>query len=240
VKRTKFITSLMTVATIGLILILFSSSVQAAGTIKRPIEQWEGDDIIGWADPVSQLSIHPHYVEWLDPFTPPGSELPNFPFVFVDWEKQPIWECEYHGFIQERGVDEEHTLITIHIHVKEVPFMIFYYFEGPYMYFPPIGSGIMQYSLQVRMLFNTEALYSILDESGKIPALFQIFAAADPATQHFWPYLLDQVPLITFIHFIGEGYLTEGGVGDVYVNQVGIWDTELGDYKWPVELVLIE
>ncbi|TFG15433.1 MAG: hypothetical protein EU531_08350 [Promethearchaeota archaeon] len=238
-KRTKLMTTIMTVATIGLILVLFSSSVQAAGIIKRPIEQWEGEEIVGWADPVSELAIHPHYVEWLDPFTSPGNETPNYPFVFIDWEKQPISQCEYHGFIQERVVDEEHTLITIHLHVKEVPFMIFYYFEGPYMYFSPIGSGMMQYYLQVRMLFNTEALYSILSESGKIPALFKIFAAADPMTQQYWPYPLEDVPLVTFIHFVGNGYLTGEGEGNVHVNQLGIWNPEILDYNWPVESVTI-
>ena len=215
----------MTVATIGLILVIFSSSVQAAGTIKRPLEEWEGEEIAGWADPVSGLVIHPHAVEW---------NMDGLPFNFLyGWEHLSLFDCEsYHGSIKEKALDGETTLITIDVTVKGVPFMIFDFSMGPYYpYSPPLYYGMMLYSLQVRILFNTESLYRILADPGKIPPLFRIFGGADPESK--------PVPRATFIHFVGNGYLTEGGEGNVHVNQLGIWDPEIFDYNWPAEKVTI-
>ena len=226
----------MTVATIGLILVLFSSSVQAAGNIKRPIEEWEGEEIAGWADPVSGLVIHPHAVEW---------NMEGLPFNFLyGWEHLSLFECEsYHGFIKEKALDEVSTLITIHVTVKGVPFMIFDFTMGPYYpYSPPLYYGMMHYALQVRMLFDTESLYRILDEFEKLPPLFRIFAGDDPDSKElFWDaeYPGEPVPRVTFMHFVGNGYLTRQGEGNVHVNQLGIWNPEILDYNWPVESVTI-
>lgn len=217
----------MTLATIGILLLLFSTSVQATAT-RRQIEDWTGEETIGWADPVSELAIQPHAVEWC-------LVGPNWPFNFLDWEHKSIWDCKYKGFIQERVIDEEYTLITIHIHVKEVPFMIFFFTPG-YIYFPPIYYGIMQYSFQCRILFNTVSLYNILGITGKIPSLFAIVAAG----YGFWPYPEEPLPVVTYMHFVGEGFLTEGGEGTVNVNQVGIFDPDIGDFVWPVESVTVE
>ena len=220
----------MAVVTIGTLLLVFSTSVQATST-KRPIEDWAGEELIGWADPVSGLSIHPHSVEWnMDPSSP------NMPYTLTDWEHKSVWDCKYKGFIQERVEDEEHTLIKISIHVKEVPFMIFNLVPA-YIYYEPIYYGMMQYYFQCRILFNTESLYNILEApGGKIPALFNIFGAGIG----FWPYPEEPVPLVTYMHFVGNGYLTEGEEGTVHVNQVGIFDSEIGDFVWPVETVIIE
>jgi hypothetical protein len=225
-KKTKLFTSLMTVATIGLILVLFSCSVQAAGTIKRPIEQWEGEEIVGWADPVSGLTIHPHAVEW---------SMDGFPFNFIYWEHLSIFDCQsYHGFINERVVDDETTLITIHVTVKGVPFMIFPYEDG-YVYSPPLYYGMMHYTLEVRIQFNTESLYNILAISGKIPSLFSIFAAS----VGFWPYPEEPLPLVEYMHIVGNGYLTQGVEGNVHLNELGIWNSEIFDYDWLAEQVTI-
>ena len=227
----------MTLATIGILLLLFSTSVQGAKTTIRPIEDWAGEEIVGWADDVSMLAIHPHAVEWSEP----DPYSPNWPLTLIDWEHKSIWEYEFQGFIQERVIDEETTLITIHVHVEEVPFMIFNFQPGPaYIYFPPLYHGIMQYSFQCRILFNTESLYTILDASGEIPSFFQIMIAANPVFGPiYWPYPEEPAPLITFTHFVGEGSLTDGE-GTVYVNQVGIWDAEIGDFKWPHDSVVIK
>ena len=233
----------MTIATIGIIVVLLSPSVQGAKTTIRPIEEWAGEEIAGWADDVSGLAIHPHSVEW----ALPDENSPNFPFTLLDWEHQSIWECEYQGFIQERVIDEENTLITIHIHVKEVPFMIFTYQLG-YIYYPPLYYGMMKYSFECRILFNTVSLYNILSISGKIPPIFEIMAAADPdLNTRFWPYQGEPAPLIIFIHFVGDGDLTAAGWpvpvpcdGKVLVNQVGIWDLGLGDFRYPHDSVIIK
>ncbi len=94
----------MTIATIGIILVLFSTSVQGARTTIRPLEDWGGDNVLDWADLDTQLAISPHAVEWT---------LDGCPFDFLEWEMIPIWECDYRGFIQERVLDEEHTIITL-------------------------------------------------------------------------------------------------------------------------------
>ena len=214
----------MTIATIGIILVLFSTSVQGARTTIRPIEDWGGDNVVDWADLDTQLAISPHAVEWT---------LDGYPFNFLEWEMIPIWECKYKGSIKERVLDEEHTIITLYLHVKEVPFMLFYMPDG-YPYAPPICYGIMKYYFQCRMIFNTESLYNILGISGKIPSLLQIFGAP-----YFWPYPEEPVPLVDFVHFNGDGYITEWGEGKVQVNQVGLYDPEIGDFVWPIDFVHI-
>jgi hypothetical protein len=224
INRKKLVPKLMTLATIGITLILFSTVVQAKATI-RPLEDWAGENVVDWADPDTHLVISPHTVEWC-------LYGPNWPFNFLDWETKPIWECEYKGFIQERVLDEEHTIITINMHVKEVPFVIFYY-PDEYPYAPPIYYGIMKYYFQCRMIFNTESLYNILGISGKIPSLIQIFGAL----YGLWPYPEEPVPLIDYVHFEGDGYITEGGEGLVQVNQVGLYDPEIGDFVWPIDFV---
>ena len=228
----------MTVATIGIIVILFSTSVQGATTTFRPLEDWAGENVLDWADTDTLLAISPHGVEWT---------LEGFPFNFLEWEMIPISECEHKGFIKERVLDEEHTIITLYLHVKEVPFMLFYMPDG-YPYAPPKYYGMMKYYFQCRMIFNTESLYTILSISGKIPSLFQIFAAA----MGFWPYPEEPVPNVDYIHFVGDGYITAAYPdptaypdsvpcdGKVLVNQVGIWDSDLGDFKWPHDSVIIK
>ena len=215
----------MAIATIGILLLVFSTAVQATAT-RRPIEDWAGEEIIGWADPDSGLVIHPHSVEW---------DMENMPFNFAFWEHKTVWECEYKGFIQDRVIDEDNTLITIHIHVKEVPFIIFSYIPG-YVYTPPIYYGMMQYYFQCRILFNTESLYNILETSGKIPSLFMIMGAV----YGFWPYPEEPLPFVSYMHFVGEGYLTEGGDGTVEVNQLGFLNPGTGEFVWPVETVIVE
>ncbi len=216
----------MTLATIGIAILLFSIAVQATTTI-RPIDDWAGEKIIGWGDPDSGLVIHPHAVEWSDI---------GMPYNFFFWEYKTIWECQYKGFIQERVIDEEHTLITIHLHVKEVPFMLFNWsFSGAYPFYlnyEPISAGIMNYNFQCRILFNTMSLYNILEAYEKIPSLFNI--------SYTWPYPEEPVPVVTYWHLTGEGYLTVGGEGTVKVNQVGILNPGTGDFMWPAEIVIIE
>jgi hypothetical protein len=214
----------MTVAAIGIVLLLCSTSVQATATI-RPIEDWQGEEIVGWGDPESELVIHPHTVEW---------DMDNMPFNFVYWQQKTVWECDYKGFVQERVIDDEHTLITINLHVKEVPFIIFN-FVPSYVYTPPIYYGVMKYYFQIQILFNTESLYNILGTSGKIPSLFMIFGEI----YGFWPYPEEPIPTVTYMHFVGQGYLTEGGEGKVMVNQVGIFDFDIGDFVYPVEIVTV-
>ncbi|NHJ19704.1 MAG: hypothetical protein EAX91_02085 [Candidatus Lokiarchaeota archaeon] len=237
INRSKIVKNITLLATIGILLLVFSTSVQGWGGYRsriniRPIEDWKGEDVVGWADPESGLVIHPQAVEWV----PADPESPNFPFTLLDWERKPIWECEYWGTILERELDDQNTLISIYIYVKEVPFMIFTLTGADYIYYPPLYYGVMQYYFQCKMQFNTESLYNIFEADGKIPALNEIFGAS----YGFWPYPEEPVPLVTYMHILGVGEITEGGDGTVYLHQLGIFNTEIGDYDYPYETVVVK
>lgn len=240
-NRTKLVPKLLIFLILGIVILSFSTSVQGSTTI-RPIDDYAGEytifygvdlpgSFIGWGDPDSGLVIHPHAGNWLDPLEAP---IPHLNWLF--WEYKLLAQCPHDGNIMERVIDEEHTLISINLHVKEVPFMLFnLYFSGIYPYYcnyEPLSAGIMNYNLQCKIIFNTEFLYEWFEEYGRLPSLFEIFN--NPL--NIIP--LDLVPLITFMHITGQGFLTEGGDGIVKLNQVAIWDPELGDYKWPVEIVI--
>ncbi|MFX1356943.1 MAG: hypothetical protein ACFFA8_06620 [Promethearchaeota archaeon] len=255
ISRTKLVSSLMTIASIGIIIVLFSTSVQGATTTFRPLDDWAGENVLDWADLDTLLAISPHGVEWTGV---------GFPLNFLFYTMQPISECESKGFIKERVIDKEHTIITLYMHVKEVPFMLFSMPDPaeypspedvpPYYMFPPKYSGTMKYYFQCRMIFNTEALYAILNDYpeqnpyGKIPSLFEIFAAPFG----FWLYPIDFLPIVDYVHFEGDGHITAAYPdpagypdsvscdGKVLVNQVGIWDSDLGDFRWPHDSVLIK
>ena len=49
----------------------------------------------------------------------------------------------------------------------------------------------------------------------------------------------EELPIITFIHITGVGYLTGEGEGIVKVNQVGMLNPT-GDFVWPVEIVIVK
>ena len=99
------------------------------------------------------------------------------------------------------------------------------------------SAGIMKYNFQVKILFNTEFIDGWFDEHGRLASLFEIIYLF-PNPNH--PPTPEELPVITFIHITGVGYLTGEGEGIVKVNQVGIWDPELGEYVWPVEIVTIK
>ena len=159
-------------------------------------------------------------------------------YNFLVWEYKLLAECPHGGNIKERVIDEEHTLISINLHVKEVPFLLHnLYFSGDYPFYwnyENIAAGIMKYNLQAKILFNTEFLCEWFEEYGRLPSLFEIF---NNPLDIIPPGL---VPVTTFVHITGQGYLTQGGEGIVKLNQVGIWDPNLGDFRWPVEIVIVE
>ena len=218
---------MLVLVSIGFVILLFSTSAQAC-TLRRPIEDWAGEEIIGWADPETGLVIHPHSVSWIAP-------TPEMPLNFLIWPHKSMWDCEYRGFIQEQVEDEEHTLVTINVYVKEVPFMMFTMNEPAYFFYPPVYKGMMHYSFRCKILFNTESLYRILADGGKLPALFEIFGAE----VGFWPHPEEPVPLITYVEFVGIGLITDGGDGIVLVFQIGIYNEDIGDYDWPMERVIV-
>ena len=102
-KRTKFMTSLMTGASIGLILILLSTTVMAATTI-RPISDFTdtNNNIAAWADPDSGLTLFPH--NW-------------YVYGFPD-APQSIADCEPSGSVQVKDLKDGRIMYKIDLHVK--------------------------------------------------------------------------------------------------------------------------
>ncbi|UCD02080.1 MAG: hypothetical protein JSV23_03405 [Promethearchaeota archaeon] len=249
INRTKLIPKLLIFLTLGLIILSFSTTVQGRGaTIIRPIDDYAGEyvaflDIVdlpgsflAWADPDSGLCIYPHAVEWVGPFAGP---IPVF--NFLAWEYKVLGQCPHGGCIQETEIDEESTLISINLHVKEVPFLLFnWYVSGPYPFwynYEPISAGTMNYNFQCKILFNTEMLNDWFEKWGRLPSIFEIIHVFPNPD---FPPTPSDIPVITFMHITAEGYLTEGGEGTVKVNQVAILDLDTGDYKWPVEIIIVE
>jgi hypothetical protein len=230
-NRTKLMTSIMSVATIGLILVLFSNSVQAAGTIKRPIDDWAGGKLYippeypwgepnplggveynvsctAWSDPESGLWIWPHADTW---FMLPGLEGINFLF----WGYKLLEDCPHHGTITERATDEQHVLISINLHASEVPFMVFTQEgvpKGDYpMSYLPIYNGTMKYNFECKILFNTGMLNEWFAEHGRLPSICEISSPlVIPAL-----YPPELVPVVKYVHMAGNGYITEGGKGRI-------------------------
>jgi hypothetical protein len=245
-NRSKLVPKLLTFLALAIVFLSFSTSAQAATRI-RPIDDYAGEytvffgvdlpgSFIGWGDPDSGLVIHPHAANWLDPVDAP---IPHLSWLF--WEYKLLAQCPHNGIITEREIDEEHTLISINLHVKEVPFMLFnLYFSGIYPYYAnyePLSAGIMQYNFQIKIIFNTVFLYEWFEEYGRLPSIMEISRVFPNPTL---PPTPENIPVITFMHITGEGYLTEGGEGTVEVNQVAILDSDIGDFVWPVEKVIVE
>ncbi|MFX0023647.1 MAG: hypothetical protein ACFE9S_15075 [Candidatus Hermodarchaeota archaeon] len=239
---------LILVVTLGICIFSLVPLVQAKTTI-RPIDDYAGEytvfldlwdmpgSFLSWADPDSGLCIYPHGLKWFGPLAGP---IPIYNFLV--WEYKLLEQCQHGGCIQEREIDEESTLISINLHVKEVPFMIFdFYATGPYPFYwnyEPIYAGIMNYNMQCKILYNTEMLNDWFEKWGRLPSLFEIFYVfPDPLFPPTYPP--ETIPVATFMHVTGEGYLTEGGEEKVKLNQVAILDPDIGDYKWPVELVIV-
>jgi len=231
----------MTVATIGLILVLFSNSVQAAGTIKRPIDDWAGGKIFymdtefevsctAWSDPESGLWIWPHADTWVM-----ADELDGINFLF--WGYKLLEACPHHGIITEREVDEEHVLISINLHASEVPFLVFTQeTTGPYLYpmsYPPLYKGIMSYNFECKILFNSTWLDEWFGEHGRLPSICEITGLFPDM------YPPGEVPVVKYVHMAGNGYITEGGNGRIVINQVGLFDPDTGGLWFPTELAKV-
>ncbi len=230
----------MTIATIGITILLFSTAVQATTTI-RSIDDYAGEyavfmgmdwevSISAWVDPESGLAIYPHAVEWL---MAPGFEGINFLF----WTYKVLEDCPHGGTITEREVDEEHVLITINLHASEVPFLGFT-LQPEFYHFPPAYKGIMNYNFVAKILFNKEMLDDWFNTYERLPSLAEIdFILPNPMFPPTYPPEL--LPVVTFVRLSGNGYITEGAGERLVVNHVGILDAKTGEMVWPKDITIV-
>ncbi|MFW9782906.1 MAG: hypothetical protein ACFFFB_11550 [Candidatus Heimdallarchaeota archaeon] len=108
-RRTKLITSLTTVAAMGLLLIFFSSSVLAIATT-RPISDFTdtNNNIAAWADPESGLTIFPH-----------GWYVFGFPDAL-----ESIADCNPSGSVLEKDLKDGRIMYQVNLHVKGATMVI--------------------------------------------------------------------------------------------------------------------
>lgn len=256
INRKKLAPKLITVATIGIALFLFSTTVQGCTRTIRPIDHYPGEyavfydfgafpelidyevSISAWYDPESGLWLYPHGVDWWE--GPPGLE--GFNFLF--WTYKVLKDCPHGGFIIESEIDEEHVLITINLYASKVPFMVFSddaVVDPPpaaaYNY-PPICKGIMIYYFRCKILFNKGMLDDWFATWGRLPSLAEIgFLFNNPEAPTYYPPELQ--PVIQYVQCTGFGYVTEGEGRIAVVNQIGILDDETGEMTWPKETTIV-
>ena len=136
-KRSKIISILIVVATLGLLISSFIPTVAACRgnrkVTKRPIEDWLINNwfVGGHRDFETNIIIWPHRIH-----TGPDS------FYSV-----PISDCSYDGYIIERSLKDNKLSITVCLKVDDAPFYVTLH---PYPPFIPVFTGIMHY----RWFFN--------------------------------------------------------------------------------------
>jgi hypothetical protein len=234
-KRKKYITSLMTLTAIGIMLILFSTSVLAA-TIK-PISAFTdtNDNIAAWADPESGLTIFPHgwFIYGFDPVTGPFSP-------------DPIADCYPSGSVQVKDLKDGSIMYKIDLHVKGALMVVADSNTGTILV-----EGEMDYHFQVTMIVYDGEL------NDPVPNLLEIWM---PDMFPWENPLGDPIGKGTFSHLTGTGTGTflnpdmalaygfdpEKEV-KVKVNMVGMLDKDFEEGHpnyypdleqfWPVEIV---
>lgn len=212
-KRTKYIISMITLTAIGLMLILFSTSVLAA--TKRPISDFTdtNNNIAAWSDPESGLTIFPH-----------GWFLLGFPEA-----PESIADCNPSGSVVEKELNDGSIMYKVNLHVKGALMLV----ASDIL----LVVGEMDYHLQVTIIVYDGEL------GGPVPNLLEIWfpelflpPESDPIGEGTFSHLTGE-GTGTFLD--GNIALYYGFDPDeevkVKVNQVGILRPD--EEFWPVELV---
>lgn len=200
----------MTLATIGIVLLLFSTSVQACGSYAiRPISDFTdtNTDIAGWGDP-----------EW-DPVliaVPCGSDY-GAPM-------QHIADTIHYGFVLEKDLGDGRIMYKIFLYVKGAILQIFYNVGTWWL---PDENGIYQqlmFTGEMDYFFTTTIIAHNWEFGGPVPWLWSIWFLGGGET-------LSQI-LIAY----GTGILTESGAAaNVKITMVGMLVD--GVYSWPIETI---
>ncbi|MHA2038833.1 MAG: hypothetical protein ACW972_09080 [Promethearchaeota archaeon] len=218
INRKKSITSLATVSTIGLLLILFSTSVLAIST-KRPISDFTttNDNIAAWADLESELIIFPH-----------GWYIYGFPSG-----PQSIAECISSGSVLEKDLKDGQIMYKVNLHVKGALMVVANFTDGTILV-----EGEMEYHFQVTIIVYDGEL------GDSVPNLLQIWfpglflpPGTPPIGESTFSHLTGSGTGILLVDALG---FTAGDSVNVKVNQIGLTKPEGHPFypeMWPVEFI---
>ncbi len=207
INRTKLVPKLMAFASIGIILLLFSTSVQACSSRTiRPISDFTATNtnIAGWGDPESNLIAVPH-----------GNDM--------GYTIESIADCTNYGFVLEEDLGDGRIKYKIFLYVKDALVDV-YNNEGTWWL--PDENGVYQ-----QLVFTGEMYYffttTIIVEGefgGPVPNLWVV-----------WFFGGGETLSVTLIAR-GTGTFTESGVtANVKINMVGILID--GVMEYPMETI---
>ena len=220
-KTSKF----LTISTIGILILLFSTSVQATAAV-RPISDFTdtNDSVAAWSDPTTGLMLFPH-----------GFFV--YPMVLELPQPENIADCMPSGTVIERDLKDGSILYQVDLHVKGAFIVI-----GLGYY--PIFVGEMDYHFQTTMILYEGEL------GGQVPNILAIWfpdwvGLEEPIGKSTFSHFtgegtgtfLDEAVAVQFGFTLGESV-------NLKVNQVGILKPEdhptydgIDFEHWPVEIL---
>jgi hypothetical protein len=199
----------MIIATIGIILLLFSTSVQACGSKAiRPISDFTdtNTDIAGWGDPAwdPMLIAVPHGCDY------------GYPMEY-------IVNCRHYGFVLEEDLGDGRIKYKIYLYVKGAILQIFY---DVGMWWLPDENGVYQ-----QLMFTGEMNYFFTTTI----IVYGEFGGPVPWLWYVWFFGGGETLFQTLIA-MGTGTLMESGeTANVKIEMVGILVD--GEYEWPIETI---
>ncbi|MFX1454613.1 MAG: hypothetical protein ACFFDB_04500 [Promethearchaeota archaeon] len=207
-----------TVSTLGLLLILFSTSVLAIST-KRPISHFTAtnDNVAAWANVESELIIFPH--GWFIYGLPSGP--------------QSIADCLHSGSVLEKDLKNGQIMYKVNLHVKGALMVVANITDGTVLV-----EGEMDYHFQVTIIVYDGVL------GDPVPNLLQIWfpgmflpPGTPPIGESTFSHLTGSGTGTFLVNALGY---TAGDFVNVKVNQVGLTKPEGHPFYpelWPVELI---
>ncbi|MFX0021014.1 MAG: hypothetical protein ACFE9S_01715 [Candidatus Hermodarchaeota archaeon] len=211
ITRTKLVPKLIPFLAIGVLLLLFSTSVQACESKAiRPISDFTATNtnIAGWADPQTNLVAVPHGNN-------DGLQLEN------------IADCTHYGFVLEEDLGDGRIKYKIFLYVKDAVVHV-YNNEGTWWLSDPPGSGIypqLVFTGKMDYYFSTTIIVEGVF-GGPVPNLWVVW------------FFGGGEGLFSALIARGTGTLTQTGeTGNVEITQIGILVD--GVMEWPVETVTV-
>jgi hypothetical protein len=200
IKKTKLMPELVTVASIGLLLILFSTSALAL-SITRPISDFTdtNDNIAAWLDGESGIIMFPH-----------GWYIYGFPSG-----PQSIADCITSGTVLEKDLKDGQIMYKVNLHVKGALMVV-----ADSISSTVLVEGEMEYLFQATMIVYDGEL------GDPVPNILQIWfpaaflpPGADPIGEHTFSHFTGSGTGTMLVDALG---FTAGETVNVKINQVGL------------------